>query len=63
MRILGLDIGDKRIGLAVSDELGMTAQGSGTLERTNELQLDLQKLIAIIQEKGSRNWSWGCLKI
>ncbi|MGI6533490.1 MAG: Holliday junction resolvase RuvX [Peptococcia bacterium] len=52
MRILGLDIGDKRIGLAVSDELGMTAQGCGTLERTNELQLDLQKLIAIIQEKG-----------
>lgn len=25
-RVLGLDVGDRRIGLAVSDELGLTAQ-------------------------------------
>ncbi len=31
MRILGLDIGSKRIGVAVSDELGLTAQGVETL--------------------------------
>ncbi len=31
MRILGLDIGSKRIGVAVSDELGFTAQGIETL--------------------------------
>ncbi|MBI4963000.1 MAG: Holliday junction resolvase RuvX [Desulfomonile tiedjei] len=31
MRILGLDIGSKRIGIAVSDELGFTAQGIETL--------------------------------
>ncbi|MBM3300415.1 MAG: Holliday junction resolvase RuvX [Deltaproteobacteria bacterium] len=31
MRILGLDIGSKRIGVAVSDELGFTAQGLETL--------------------------------
>ena len=31
MRILGLDIGSKRIGVAVSDELGFTAQGVETL--------------------------------
>lgn len=31
MRILGLDIGEKRIGVAVSDELGLTAQGLNTL--------------------------------
>lgn len=30
-RILGLDIGDKRIGVAVSDELGFTAQGVETI--------------------------------
>lgn len=30
-RILGLDIGDKRIGVAVSDELGLTAQGVETI--------------------------------
>ncbi len=33
-RILSLDVGKKRIGLAISDELGITAQGIDTLERT-----------------------------
>ncbi|MEN6358956.1 MAG: Holliday junction resolvase RuvX [Smithella sp.] len=33
MRILGLDYGEKRIGVAVSDELGLTAQGLPTLIR------------------------------
>jgi putative Holliday junction resolvase len=32
-RILALDLGKKRIGLALSDELGITAQGLKTLER------------------------------
>ncbi len=31
MRVLGVDLGHKRIGLAVSDELGITAQGLPTL--------------------------------
>ncbi len=34
-RILAIDFGTKRIGLAVSDALGITAQGIPTLERTN----------------------------
>ena len=33
MRILGLDYGEKRIGAAISDELGMTAQGLPTIIR------------------------------
>ncbi len=33
MRVLGLDYGDRRIGLAVCDELGMTAQGLPTMIR------------------------------
>ena len=33
-RLLALDVGKKRIGLAVSDELGLTAQGIETLART-----------------------------
>ncbi len=32
MRILGLDIGSKRIGVALSDELGFTAQGLDTIQ-------------------------------
>ena len=36
MRILGFDYGKKRIGVAVCDELGMTAQGLGVIERKNK---------------------------
>ena len=42
-RILALDVGKKRIGLAVSDELGFTAQGLETLQRTR-IREDLGKL-------------------
>lgn len=42
-RILALDVGKKRIGLAVSDELGITAQGIPTLQRTR-IRDDLNKL-------------------
>jgi putative Holliday junction resolvase len=35
MRVLGLDYGSRRIGVAVCDELGMTAQGVGTIVRKN----------------------------
>ena len=34
-RVLGLDVGARRIGLAVSDPLGVTAQGLQTLHRRN----------------------------
>ncbi len=37
-RILALDVGERRIGLAVSDPLGLTAQGLRTLERANNRQ-------------------------
>jgi putative holliday junction resolvase len=36
-RILAIDFGSRRIGLAVTDELGLTAQGLPTLHRTNKL--------------------------
>ena len=36
MRIMAIDFGSRRIGLAVTDELGMTAQGLPTLHRTNK---------------------------
>jgi putative Holliday junction resolvase len=35
-RILAIDYGTRRIGLAVTDELGVTAQGLPTLHRTNK---------------------------
>ena len=42
-RVLALDLGERRIGLAVSDPLRLTAQGLATLERTN-LRQDLERL-------------------
>ena len=43
MRVLAIDFGMRRIGLAVSDALGITAQGLPTLPRTR-LEDDLRKL-------------------
>ncbi len=43
VRILALDVGTKRIGLAVSDPLGLTAQGLGVLER-KDWDRDLARL-------------------
>ena len=48
-RILGLDVGSKTIGMAVSDPLGITAQGLPTLRRKNK-RLDLTALREIIQK-------------
>jgi putative Holliday junction resolvase len=42
-RVLGLDVGSRRIGIAVSDPLGITAQGLETLQRQNK-RLDFEKL-------------------
>ena len=50
MRILALDLGKRRIGLAVSDELGITAQGLETLERRN-MRADLERLARLVEEK------------
>ena len=51
-RILALDLGKRRIGLAISDELGITAQGLDTLQRTN-LREDLAHLANLIAEKNA----------
>jgi putative Holliday junction resolvase len=47
-RVLGLDVGSKRIGIAVSDLLGITAQGLETLQRQNK-RMDFEKLGRVIQ--------------
>ncbi|UHA74300.1 Holliday junction resolvase RuvX [Paenibacillus sp. 481] len=51
MKILGLDYGDRRIGVAVSDAFGWTAQGLEVITRRND-DADLQRLEAIIKEHG-----------
>jgi putative holliday junction resolvase len=50
MRILGLDVGTKNIGVAVSDELLLTAQGRQTI-RCKDLKSDLAAIAAVIRDE------------
>ncbi len=56
-RVLALDVGKKRIGLAISDELHFTAQGLETLERTR-IRDDLDKLAQL-----ASRWNVGTLLV
>ena len=49
MRVMALDVGDKKIGVAISDELLLTAQGRPTLRRKN-LRSDLEILRRLAME-------------
>jgi len=49
MRTMGLDVGTKTIGVAISDELGITGQSLRTLRRSS-LRSDLAELRELIQE-------------
>lgn len=51
-RYLGLDVGNKRIGVAVSDELGLTAQPVMTLERRRNTREDLRSLARLCRRFG-----------
>jgi len=50
-RVLALDLGKKRIGLALSDPLGITAQGLPTLQRTT-IREDLTRLEEMVRGHG-----------
>ncbi len=49
-RIMGLDVGDKTIGVAVSDLMGLTAQGVKTVKRVGKKK-DIEELKEIIKER------------
>ncbi len=49
MRILGLDVGQKTIGVAISDPLGFTAQGITTIRREKKLK-DIEEVKRICEE-------------
>lgn len=49
-RVLAFDVGDRRIGLAVSDPLGFTAQGIETYTRTGDAAADAAYLIALAKK-------------
>jgi putative Holliday junction resolvase len=49
MRIMSMDIGSRTIGVAISDELGMTAQGLKTIKRRS-MEEDLKEISIIIAQ-------------
>ena len=54
MRIMGLDYGTKTVGVAISDALGLTAQGIETIERKeeNKLRRTCARIEELIREYG-----------
>ena len=54
MRIMGLDFGSKTVGVAISDELGLTAQGKEIVrrERENKLRQTCARIEELIVEYG-----------
>jgi putative holliday junction resolvase len=48
-RVLGLDVGSKTIGIAISDPLGITAQGLETIRRKNNRR-DFEQLATLISK-------------
>ncbi|WP_282936421.1 Holliday junction resolvase RuvX [Paenibacillus sp. RC67] len=52
-RLMGLDYGDKTIGIALSDELGWTAQGLEVIRRTT-VEKDYARIREIIEQYGVR---------
>ncbi len=54
MRIMGLDFGSKTIGVAISDPLGLTAQGIEIIrrEKATKLRRSLARIEALIKEYG-----------
>mgnify|MGYP000922300687 FL=1 len=49
LRILAFDVGERRIGVAVSDLLGITAQGVETYTRSDNLEQDVQHLLKLAE--------------
>lgn len=52
MRILGLDFGDKTIGVAVSDPFGWTAQGVEIIRRENPMEFKkcMRRLAELVEQ-------------
>lgn len=50
MRILGIDYGDSRVGVAVSDPLGLTAQGLETINHKGNDKIVLKRLDEILEQ-------------
>lgn len=53
MRIIGIDFGDSRIGIAVSDPMGWTAQGLETIHWHGNLKKPVERIIKLVGDYGA----------
>lgn len=51
MRMLALDVGDRRIGVAISDPMGIVARALTVIER-KDAETDLQTILKLVEENG-----------
>jgi len=52
MRTIGLDVGDKTIGVAMSDEIGITAIPVTVISRTGSLKKEIGEIRRLVEENG-----------
>lgn len=50
MRIMGLDVGDKTVGVAISDELGISANPITVIKRTESIKKDIAEVRRLAEE-------------
>lgn len=50
MRKLGIDYGDSRVGIAITDELGITAQGIETIHHNGNDKIVLKRLVELLEK-------------
>ena len=50
MRKIGLDYGEARVGVAITDELNITVQGLETIQRNNSDKIVLRRLDEILEQ-------------
>lgn len=53
MRIMGIDFGDSRIGIAVSDPLGWTAQGLDTIQWKGSIEQPAKLIKQLVEQYGA----------
>ena len=53
MRVVGIDLGTHRVGVAVSDDRGMVATPHTVLQRTGDADADRAALTALVRELGA----------
>ena len=61
MRLMGLDVGSKTVGVAVSDLMGWTAQGVETIPiNENASEFGFKRVVELVEEYGVEKIVWFC---